>query len=596
MKKLFSLVASFAMMLSLVACGGGSSAGDTLVYGAEELEGIFSPLYYSSSYDGYVVDLVHEKLLTYNENNELTPQLATEIPEWSNGNKTLTFKLNEGVKFSDGSDFNAEDVKLTFEVLADGDYAGRNGYLVESLEGYADYHYGTDADGNPVIADKDDEKKGIKQGDRLVADRKTGKFADEVSGIKIIDDYTIQFNFTEASSEWIYYIGNMGIISSEQFKDYENGKATSVVEAAIGEPIGTGPYVLNSYSKSEGASLVKSETYKGEGYEIASVIIKPVDMSTEYEELKSGNIDMLQQSIEPSKVGPATKNEDLTINSYPRAGYGFVCFNTASGATADQGVRQALMYAFNRKAFVESYFKCDKCAKGTGTDLGYVPATIQNPASPMGDIVTGKETVEGLNTYEYSIENANAALDTAGWAMGDDGFRYKNGEKLTVKMMAMEDHDICNTLIPMWKSDWGSIGVDFMVTTVDFNTLLNKVQNDDALSEWNVFFMANSFTDSSMGGIYSTYISSQAKTGGQNYSRLKNAELDAILNQALFTQDEDAAKALWTQAAIMINDQASYMPVYGNTYYEMFSKKVKNMTTNTLYPWTSGLRNASLDK
>lgn len=587
MKKLFSLVASFAMVLSLVACGG-SSAGDTLVYGAEELEGIFSPLYYSSTYDGYVVNLVHEKLLDYNEENELEPKLASEMPEWSNENKTLTFKLNKGVKFSDGSDFNAEDVKLTFEVLADGDYTGRNGYMVESLEGYEDYHYGVDKDGNPVF----DEETGA----RKIADRKTGKFADEVTGIKIIDDYTVQFNFTQASSEWIYYMGTMGIISNEQFKDYENGKATKVVEAAISEPIGTGPYVLNSYSKSEGASLVKSESYAGDGYEIESVIIKPVDMSTEYEELKSGNIDMLQQSIEPSKVGPATKNKDLTLNTYPRAGYGFICFNTASGATSEQGVRQALMYAFNRKGFVESYFKCDKCAKGTGEDLGYVPTTIQNAASAMSDIVTGKEAVEGLNAYEYSIENANAALDAAGWVMGDDGFRYKNGEKLTVKMMAMEDHDICNTLIPMWKSDWGSIGVDFMVTTVDFNTLLNKVQDDAALSEWNVFFMANSFTDASMAGIYSTYISSQAKTGGQNYSRLKNAELDAVLNQALFTVNEEEAKALWTQAAIMINDQAAYMPVYGNTYYEMFSNKVKNMTTNTLYDWTSGLKNAKLDK
>ena len=99
-----------------------------------------------------------------------------------------------------------------------------------------------------------------------------------------------------------------------------------------------------------------------------------------------------------------------------------------------------------------------------------------------------------------------------------------------------------------------------------------------------------------MAEFYSNFLGSEAKEGGQNYSRLKDPELDAVMTQAAETIDETAAKELWKKAAIMINDDAATMPVYGNTYYEMYNKRIKNLKTSTLYPWTSALRDATLNK
>lgn len=565
MKKFLTFMVSLAMAVTLCACGGSSSSSDnTLIYGSEELEGIFSPLYYSSSYDGYVVNLVYDSLLTYNYDGNLVTSLAKEMPTYSNDYKTLTFKIQKGIKFSDGSKLTSTNVKRTFEVLADKKYTGRFSFFDKNLVGYQDYYDGK---------------------------------AKEITGIKATDDYTVELNFTKPSSDYKYNFGMMGILSSKLLNKYSNGKAASIIEKAKSNPVGTGPYTLKSYKKSSGATLVKNENYWGKGYKIENVIIKPVDMSTEYEEIKSGNVDMLQQSIEPSKVGPASKNKDLKMNSYPRAGTGYISFNTTNGATADKAVRQALMYGFNRTSFVKSYFECKKCADGVGTDLGYVPATFQNAASKMGDIVTGKEQLAGLNNYAFNLDTAKSVLDQAGWTVGSDGIRRNAaGEKLTIRMLAMEDHDICNTLIPMWKADWGKLGVDFQVTTVDFNTLLNKVQSDASLKEWNLFFLATSFTTGSMAEFYSNFLGSEAKEGGQNYARLKDPELDAVMTQAAETIDETAAKELWKKAAIMINDDAATMPVYGNTYYEMYNKRIKNLKTSTLYPWTSALRDATLNK
>lgn len=574
MKRIFTFVVALTMAVTLVACGGGSSsssASDTIVYGCTELDGVFSPLYYSSTYDGYVVNLVYNALMKYDENGTYTTDLASEAPTISNDGKSITFKIRKGIKFSDGSKLDANDVKTTFTILCDKSYTGRFSSYVgldtnnnEKLVGYKDYF-----------------------------DGKTK----EVSGIKVVDDYTVEFDFTSARSDNLYNIGSVGILSDKQMKNYKNGKA-KVAEKAEANPIGTGPYKLNSYDKGNSASLVKSSQYKGDGYKIKNVIIKTVDMSTSYEEIKSGNIDMLEQSIEPSKVGPASKNSKISMNTYPRAGLGYICFNTENGATSDKSVRQSLMYGFDRTGFVSSYFECTKCKTGVGQDLGYVPASYENAASAVGAIVRGEETLDGLNNYTYNIDTAKQELDAAGWTVGSDGYRYKDGQKLTIKMLAIEDHDICNTLIPMWKKDWGEkLGVDFKVTTVDFNTLANKVNSEDAAKEWNVFFMAVSFTGDQMGEIYSNFHSSQAKDGGDNYAKLKDPELDALLDQGASTLDQTAAKEIYKKIMIRINDDAAMMPVYGNTYYELYrNDRIKNMKTSTLYPWTSGLKDATIKK
>ena len=101
----------------------------------------------------------------------------------------------------------------------------------------------------------------------------------------------------------------------------------------IKEPIGTGPYKLDKWSSGAGASFSKNEFYSadqlGEGYAIENVIIKPVAMETEFEELKSGSIDYLAAQIEPKKIGPATQNDDLEVVNYARGGMGYIAFNTA---------------------------------------------------------------------------------------------------------------------------------------------------------------------------------------------------------------------------------------------------------------------------
>ncbi len=61
--------------------------------------------------------------------------------------------------------------------------------------------------------------------------------------------------------------------------------------------------------------------------------------------------------------------------------------------------------------------------------------------------------MDGLETYEFNEDKANQILDEAGWEMADDGYRYKDGQKLSIRFMIAEGSSSLETLIPMIEKD-----------------------------------------------------------------------------------------------------------------------------------------------
>lgn len=576
MKKLFAMLMVGAMALTATGCGsndgsskGGSTAQNTLTVGATDLKGQFSPIYYETAYDGYAIDLIYQSLLNYDVESNLVPQIAAEMPTVSKDGKKITFKLKDGLKFSDGSTLDANDVKFTFTVVADPSYDSRFGSTSENIVGYDEYH------------------------------NKENTSATELTGIKVIDPLTVEFNLKTARVDALADIGTtFGIISDEQFKDYKRGD-TKMFKDNLENPIGSGPYKLNKWDKASGASFVFNENYPAEEgkYQVKNIIIKPVETSTEYNELEKGTVDLLPTAIESSKIGPASLNENLTYNSYPRAGMGYISYNTTQGPTADKAVRQALTYAFDRQSFVDSYYSFEKASDEVKkAKLGYVPTAFLNPASPLGNIVRGETKLNGLETYKYDIEKAKSILDEAGWTVGADGIREKDGQKLTIKLMsATEVADLMNSLVPVWQDGWAKqLGVDLKQTTVDFNTLTEKVTDDEALGEWNVFFMAVGFTGVSLTEINNTFLSTASGRDG-NYARVNDPSIDKYLNAGLNTADEKVAEDNYKKAIIAANEYCAYVPVYGNTYFDLYNKRVKGLKTGPVYTWADAMADVTLE-
>lgn len=555
-------LASVAMASTLVACSGGSSSdAKTLTVSVNQsLTGQFTPQYASSAYDQYVANLCYESMLKYNADNELEPVLAKDLPEVSEDGLTLTYKLEKGHKFSDGTEVTAKDVKFTFTTLSDPSYAGPNGGGLESLVGYKEYNSGA---------------------------------AKELTGIETLDDYTVVFHLVNPQIDAVSLFGTMGITSADHYSKYKQGNV-KVVEKNQEESCGSGAYQIKSYDKASGASFVRNEEFKPEKgqYQVDRIVMKKTDVTTEVSELKKGTVDLIPEVIETNKVSEASQDDNMAFNYYTRSAVGFVAMNANNGATADKAVRQALMYATDRQGFCDSYFRWDKKASDEVKKVkgGYVPAAYWNPASVnSGAVVRNEETIDGLNTYAFDMDKANQVLDEAGWVRGADGIREKDGQKLEIKFLLSEGNSVLETLIPMVKKTWSDLGVDLKQTTVDFSTLLSNIQDTSHDSEWNMCFLATSFTSNQDSSANDSYANDPENMAVNNYSRINDQALIDQLTKARADADEKQSKADYVEAMKMAADDAGYMPVYSGMQFNLYNKKVDLTGTGTLRNWSQSM-------
>ena len=555
-------LASVAMASTLVACSGGSSSdAKTLTVSVNQsLTGQFTPQYASSAYDQYVVNLCYESMLKYNADNELEPVLAKDLPEVSEDGLTLTYKLEKGHKFSDGTEVTAKDVKFTFTTLADPSYTGPNGGGMDNIVGYKEYNSGA---------------------------------AKELTGVETPDDYTVVFHLVSPQIDAVSLFGTMGIASADHYSKYKQGNV-KVVEKNQEESCGSGAYQLKSYDKASGASFVRNEEFKPEKgqYQVDRIVMKKTYVTTEVSELKKGTVDLIPEVIETNKVSEASQDDNMAFNYYTRSAVGFVAMNANNGATADKAVRQALMYATDRQGFCDSYFRWDKKASDEVKKVkgGYVPAAYWNPASVnSGAVVRNEETIDGLNTYAFDMDKANQVLDEAGWVRGADGIREKDGQKLEIKFLLSEGNSVLETLIPMVKKTWSDLGVDLKQTTVDFSTLLSNIQDTSHDSEWNMCFLATSFTSNQDSSANDSYANDPENMAVNNYSRINDQALIDQLTKARADADEKQSKADYVEAMKMAADDAGYMPVYSGMQFNLYNKKVDLTGTGTLRNWSQSM-------
>ena len=553
-------VCALGMALVLAGCSaGGTSSGkeQTLTVGLfSEMNGDFSPMYYQTVNDASVVNLVYQGLLKYDNQSNLVPDLAKALPTISDDGTTMTFKLKKGIKFSDGSKFTSKDVKTTFSVMADPSYTGRFSSQVDFLDGYKEYHDGD---------------------------------AKEVTGIETPDDYTVVFHMAKAKIDAESTLGTQMICSAKTL-NYKKGK-TSNVEKNNSKPIGTGPYVLKSFSKTEGASLTRNDNFKAKKgqYQISKVMIKKTETSTEVKELEKGTVDYIPDVVDANKINTVAKDKDkgLTMDSYPSDREDFLFMNTAAGACQDQAVRQALAYGFDRQAYINSYYKLDD----KKAELAYVPGLFGNPVSGgNGEYVRGEKKVDGATYYDYDVDKAKQLLDDAGWKVGSDGIREKDGKKLSIKFLATKEKDAMDTLIPMLQKQWGELGVDFKANTMEFNTVISTVGDDSAVGDWDVSYIGFSY-----GSPEDTGVNYLIKSDGvNNFARLNDAELDADLDAGMYTADKEASSQAYLKAYVRQAELCAYLPTDGVQTYCLRNKKVKGMNTTSTYSWYQSMDTAHI--
>ena len=269
-----------------------------------------------SSYSSYqILNNVLEGLTFYDDDLNLIPWLAESWTQSEDG-KTWTFKLRQGVKFHNGREMTAEDVKWSYERLIDPETGSGNAARVGPPE----------------------------------------------TMIEVIDDYTVAITHPDPFGIFPQSIGfdkSTGIMAKESLQDGQ-----------VQIPIGTGPFEITTVEGTTRLVLEKNEEYWQEGLPYLDSIefVSIPDDTVRETALLGGEVDWIL-AISPQNFDLLNENPDVVVATAPQLSYDYIGVNLTREPFDDVRVRQAIALALDRQQICEaSYFGiCDTLQGPVGT-------------------------------------------------------------------------------------------------------------------------------------------------------------------------------------------------------------------------------------
>lgn len=411
------LMMLLALSLMLAACAGGGETEDDEKAGSNNDEGTTD-----TSADGDALDFV---IATLSDAAKLDPHLTTDVPsynvitniletlvkkdqdeniipglatKWENPDDvTWIFELQEGVKFHDGEDFNAEVVKQNFERILDEELAAPRAFIFE------------------VITD-----------------------------IEVLDEHKVQFTteypFAPLLAHLTHPVGSMVSPKSIE-EDYAAMEAGKEAGSVINEhPVGTGYFKFDNWTHGSEIKLVKNDDYWGQKVNLNSVTFKAIpEGGTRLAELERGFAHLIEP-VQPSEAEQVRSLENAHFDEKLSSSLNYVGFNLEKEPFNKKEVRQAITMLINRDEILEGIYEgFGIAAKG-----------------PLPPGVFGHD--KNLEPLPYDPEKALELLKEAGY---EDGFETTiwtndNQQRMDMAILIQNALKQANIEVAIEVVEWGA--------------------------------------------------------------------------------------------------------------------------------------------
>lgn len=505
---------------------------DTVIAGISSPGGVFLPYFYDNGWDGNATDPIFSPLVGFDKSGKPTPILAEKWDISSDGLK-YTFHLKKGLKFSNGSPLTAEDVAFTLTLLHDPAYSGYTDISLAAIKGGQDYTKGN---------------------------------ANTIEGIKVIDPKTIEITTDKVNAQTLILIGGQ-VLSKEYYgKDYKKGNL-DYLKALYPAPMGAGPYKFEKYVPGQEIRYVANENYFGGKPSVEHFIYKITSKDTNLQLFQTGEIDYDGFNADSDNIEVLKSLGFANVRVATANSYGFVYMNNNKPYLKDKFVRQALIYGLDRQKYVDAKFR----------GFGQV-ANV--PASPL----LWSYTEEGINKYEYNLDKAKELLDQAGWKVGSDGIREKDGQKLKISYLTRSKDD---EFIPIAKENYKELGVELNPEIMDFNALVAKLKQGN----YDLAAVSTSILTDPQDAV------GEFLSGFQgNYSGYSNPKVDKLIQDGLSTTDIEKRKAIYKELYKEIADDPAVILLSYRKSVAGFNARVQNFEVDNYNGISSSLPKLKLEK
>jgi ABC-type transport system substrate-binding protein len=455
----------------------------------------------------YIVE-IFSGLVTLDKDLNLAPDIA-ERWEISQDGTVYTFFLRKNVKFHNGKPVRAQDFKWSFERACD--------FRTRSTT--ADTYMGD------IVGCKD---------------KLRGK-ADEVKGVQVIDDTTLQITIDQPRA---YFLSKL-TYPTAYVLDQENVERGG--RTWTDKPNGTGPFKLAEYRLGELIVLERNGDYYREPkpqLERINYILSGGSVMVMYEQ---GGVDMTPVGLNDiERVTDPTNplNKELRIINTMSVFY--LGMNVKQPPFDDPKVRQAFSYALDRQRIIDVVYK-----KTVPVAWGIVPPTMPNYKNP------------DLKPLGYDLEKAKELIAESKYG---DVSEFPDITLYTVGAGGATSRMI-EAIVASYKEN---LGVQIEVQQTDWATFLNDLHRPDNPNQiWDLGWIAD-YADPH------DFLDINFRCGSQqNNTNYCNPEVDKLLDQAAAEEDPVKREALYRQAEQMIIDDATWVPLFFEVQYWLVKPYVK---------------------
>jgi peptide/nickel transport system substrate-binding protein len=465
----------------------------------------------SSAHDDYIWNQLVDR-----DTDAVTihPDLASSW-EISEDGLIYTFHLRDNVRFHDGEPLTSADVKYSLEMFFHPDTGASHG-----------------------------RTSGL---DQLVgAEAFANGEADEIAGIKALDDQTVELNLVKPRSSVLsnmaaFNIWPKHLLEGIPFADLGES------EFAVRNPVGSGPFTMGEFEPDQFYILEANEDYYA-GRPYLDRIIFRIGLSgaTAFAALENGEIHMAGR-VTAVEYERYQDNPDIVMLGGRLGGGMTVWANHNKPLWQDVGVRQALLYALDREAMAEAYY-------GELAEVLHIRLTNPEFVSP------------NITTYDYDPDKARSLLEEAGWDTEQE-----------VDFVTYYQDDQNKRIHAAMQQYWNDVGIKVNLVYLDGPAWVARVYDND---EFDMSYGCCGWFNPDQ--LRLSLGCDRSWPAGRNVGHYCNEEFDQLTEAAMSEPDPQKRQEMLYRATEIITAEAGEIPVFWPTRYSAFSADVCNNISRQL--------------
>ncbi len=481
-------------------------------------------------------NLIFNSLVKKDANFDYVGEMAKEIVTSPDG-MTVTFKLQEGIKFHNGQPFTSADVKYTFDEL----------FKSESFKSGAFYDTVPLEPAKPAAAPAPSAQTDANVSAKPKEEPKSKRVA-HISSIETPDPMTVVFKVTRPA------LRNQLLANLVAIPIVPTGTVAELKD----KPIGSGPFKFVNFDASQNIVELAANTEYWEGApKVLKLKVKTVtDANSLQAELSTGGVDIAANpnNLPPDTLRSLGNSPNLKVEQSDGSNIQYLVFNTQSAPLNNPKVRQAIAYAIDRQKIV--------------TELLFDQAKVASSILPAQSWAYAAGT-----EYKFDPAKAKQLLQEAGYKNEPIVFKYVSGN-LAVNQYAQ-----------VIQSSLADVGLNVQIETLEVGTIRQQLAQGQFQMYTGIWVGGN------QDPIFLRDLFSSTKIPGGavaccNRSRYVNAQVDKDVEDAINSLDRENAKSLYAKTWTTVSNEMPLLPLWYPANIVVTSKRIGNVKISPSGDWT----------